>query len=720
MTRIPFAAMLGLCLLASAAPAADLPPPPATSVKTVTDTYFGTQVADPYRWLENMQGSQFKTWLKAQADYADGVLARIPGREALKKRIDELSNAGTVVQGMRLAGGRGFYLKTEPGRNGRQLYVGGDGHERLLLDPDTLPSSGPHYAIDWYSPSPDGKLIAIGVSQGGSEDSELRLYDLTTDTWLDERIDRTGLNENGVGWLPDGKRFFYNRLPAADANGKRERYDKSAVWLHTVGLPAAKDIPMLGYGLDAKRRFDEADIVTLTVARGAHFVLAQIEHGDAIERSYYIAPLDKLEGIATPWRRIVSPDDQVARAWQHGDTLYLLSNQKAPHGKLLALDLNKPDLKTAKVVMPPARGILRDAEAGQDALYIKLGDGEIDKLIQLPYGGRPIAITLPVGGTLREIAVSDDGPDVLVKLEGWTESPRYVAVDGKTGRAHETAIMAKSPVSFADAETRRMIVRSHDGAQVPLSIIMLRGAKLDGSHPTQLSGYGAYGMVMEPRFSAASKAWLEQGGILATCHVRGGGEFGEEWHRAGFIQTKANTAKDFIACADYLVKEGYTSPAKLAGRAGSAGGITIGGAITARPELFAAANSAVGVSDLLRMELTSNGPSNIAEFGTVTKEADFRAMLANSPYHRIQNGVAYPAVIVTTGANDPRVDTWMPAKLAARLQAATSSHKPVILRVDYDGGHGIGSTKAQQVAETADVWSFFLWQMGVPAFQPKD
>ncbi|MFG5408729.1 prolyl oligopeptidase family serine peptidase [Piscinibacter sakaiensis] len=257
-----------------------------------------------------------------------------------------------------------------------------------------------------------------------------------------------------------------------------------------------------------------------------------------------------------------------------------------------------------------------------------------------------------------------------------------------------------------------------------MSLLLPRGltaeqARRDGGRPTVVTGYGAYGISLEPRFSPTRLAWIERGGLAAVCHVRGGGELGEDWHRGGYIETKQNTIGDFIACAEWLVDQGWASPRTLAGTGGSAGGITIGGAITQRPELFAAAQSAVGVSDMLRMELTPNGAPNIAEFGTVTNPAHFRAMFAISPYHRIRDGVAYPAVIVTTGANDPRVDAWMPGKLAARLQAANPNGKPVLLRVDFDGGHGMGSSVTQQLDETADVWSFFLWQMGDPAFQPK-
>jgi prolyl oligopeptidase len=253
---------------------------------------------------------------------------------------------------------------------------------------------------------------------------------------------------------------------------------------------------------------------------------------------------------------------------------------------------------------------------------------------------------------------------------------------------------------------------------VPLTILAKKSLRLDGGNPAILDGYGAYGITLEPDYRPRRLAWLERGGILAIAHVRGGGEFGEEWHMGAHILNKANTIRDFIACAEYLVKEGYTSPKKLAGTGASAGGLTIGGAITQRPDLFAAAQSDVGLSDLLRTELSPNGPPNIAEFGTVTKKDQFTAMYAISPYHRVRDGAAYPATIVTTGINDPRVDAWEPAKFAARLQTATSSGKPVLLRIDYDAGHGYGSTRMQAIAETADVWSFFLWQMGDPAFQP--
>lgn len=697
---------------------ASLGTPPATPVRPVVETYFGTQVSDPYRWLEDMKSAEFKAWLKDQALYAQQVLATIPGRLALQQRLIGLADASTSIAGLEVAAGRMFYLKTEPGKDGRRLYVRDIKGERLLLDPDTLKTEESHVAIDWYSPSPDGHLIAIGVSSGGSEDSELRLLDIKTGKWLADRIDRAGLNGQ-LGWADDGKSFFYNRLPAPDAKGVTERYNKSASYQHVIGQDVSKDVALMGYGVNTAMPFDIADIVTLKTAPGSPYVLAEVAHGDAIEHSFYVVTRDKLQGPATPWQRVAKPEDKIAEAWLHGDQLYLKSNLDAPRGKLLQLALKQADLSKATVALPQAKYVIREANAARDALYVRASEGGVDKLIRLSYQGVVTELTLPVNGTVRDLTTDPVKPGAVYKVEGWVESPRIYRYDSKLDKHLDTKLLKPSPVSFAGYEAKRVMVKSHDGVEVPLSIIAAKGIKLDGTHPTIVTGYGAYGITMEARFSANRMGWLEQDGVMATCHVRGGGEFGEEWHRAAYIYNKANTAKDMVACAEYLIKEGYTSPAKLAGTGGSAGGITIGGAITARPELFAAAQSAVGVSDMLRMELTPNGPPNIAEFGTVTKENDFRAMLSNSPYHRIRDGVAYPAVIVTTGANDPRVDAWMPAKLAARLQAATSSQKPVLLRVDYDGGHGMGSTKAQQVNESADVWSFFLWRMGVPAFQPK-
>jgi len=293
----------------------------------------------------------------------------------------------------------------------------------------------------------------------------------------------------------------------------------------------------------------------------------------------------------------------------------------------------------------------------------------------------------------------------------------FLHYDPKTGTMADTKIIPVSPVDFSGIESEEVKAKSADGTMVPLSIVHQRGLKMDGSHPTLLHGYGSYGYTYDPAFDPTSLAWLERGGVVAVAHIRGGGEYGEDWHNGGRKGTKKNTITDFLACAQYLIDHRYTSPQHLAGEGTSAGGITIGGAITERPDLFGAALDNVGMSDDLRAELQVNGPANIPEFGTVKNGDDFKNLLAISAFHRIKDHTAYPAVLLTTGINDPRVDPWQMNKMTARLQAATSSGKPVLLRVDYDAGHGgIGATKSQHTTLLTDQYSFLLWQLGDPEF----
>jgi len=711
------AVLAAAAAIASPALADDTTAPP-TPREPVTDTYHGVEVVDPYRWMEDMATPQWKTWLKAQAGHAEDVLSRIPGRAALRQRLAELSDAGETLSGIERRGERTFYLKTEPGHDGRRLFVRERGAERLLLDPDALPNESGHHAIDYYAPSPDGRLVALGVSVGGSEDSVLRVLDTATGRFLPDTITRAGLNES-IAWRPDRRSFFYNRLPATTgADGKPERYNKSAIHLHVLGRDPERDPAVFGWSVAPARSFDGPDLPQLVLRPGSPWAVVTVLHGDAPERSIYVAPLAKVTGPETPWRQVIGKQDQVRTAYAAGQRLYAISVQGAPRGRLLSHDLRRLG-SAPRVVVPESASVLRRAVVTSDALVLEALDGGASRLLRVPFSGSVRPLPLPFEGSVRELRADAKARDVLVALEGWTRAPTLVRIDAD-GRTVDTGLQKPLPLDTSAFEARRVMVTSADGTAVPLSILMKKGLVLDGSHPAVITGYGAYGISMEARFVPRRLAWLERGGVLAVAHVRGGGEFGADWHNAARIVrgNKQNTVSDFIACAEYLIASGYTAKGRIAGTGGSAGGLTIGGAITQRPDLFAAAQSAVGLSDLLRAETTSNGPPNIPEFGTVTNPEHFRTMLALSPYHRVQDGTAYPAVIVTTGANDPRVEAWEPGKMAARLQAATSSGKPVLLRVDFDAGHGIGSTKSQAVAEQADVWSFFLWQMGEPGFQP--
>jgi len=372
-------------------------------------------------------------------------------------------------------------------------------------------------------------------------------------------------------------------------------------------------------------------------------------------------------------------------------------------------------------VVPAAEAVITGLGAAKDALYIQRMNGGTGDLLKLAYtsDAKPVPVPLPFEGNVDALATDPRQPGVIYELRGWTRFGGYYAYDAKSNKSVDTRIQ---PQGKYDAPTSLVVdevkAKSADGTLVPMSIVHKKGIKLDGSNPTIVWGYGAYGISQTASFAPTLLPWYDRGGIFAVAHVRGGGEYGEDWHLAGYKGTKANTWNDTIACGEWLIANKYTSSAKMAVRGGSAGGILVGRTITERPDLFGAAIDDVPVSDTLRMETSANGVPNIPEFGSVKTEEGFKALLAMSPYAHVKDGVAYPAVLLTTGINDPRVDAWEAAKMAARLQAATSSGKPILLRIDYDAGHGFGSTKKSSYEVAADRFAFLFWQFGVKGFQP--
>jgi prolyl oligopeptidase len=694
--------------------------PPDTPKHDVTDDYFGTKIVDQYRWLEDLKSPEVSAWMKAQNDYTRSVLDRIPGREKLQARIAELDNTGVRVGAFQSYGGRWFYLRRAPGEDNQKLYTrdGVNGSERLLLDPETLTAKGVHYSIDYYTPSPDGNLVAIGISPGGSENSVLHVLDAATGRDLGERIDRAQFGS--VAWLPNDHSFFYNRLhkPAPD-EPRPLHYLNSRVYLHSLGGDPDTDAAVFGNGLSPAVSAVDSDIPFVGLPVGSKYLIGVIAHGVQNEQTIYIAKLADVHDASAPWHKVVDVEDEVTGADIQGDQLYLTTHHSASRFKVLRVNLPDGDVKSAEVVVPASEAVVTTIAAAADALYVQKLDGGIGKLWRVPFdGGTPTQIRLPFDGAIQELFTNASEPGAFIRTASWTKSPVFLHYDPKSDAMTDTKVLPPSPVDFSAIESEEVKAKAADGTLVPLSIIHKRGLKLDGSHPTLLHGYGSYGITYDPSFDPSSLAWLERDAVIAVAHVRGGGEYGEDWHNGGRKATKENTIDDFIACAQYLIDHKYTSPKHLAGEGTSAGGITVGGAITGRPDLFAAALDNVGMSDDLRAELQVNGPANIPEFGTVKNEDDFHHLLAISGYHRIKDHTPYPAVLLTTGINDPRVDPWQMDKMTARLQAATSSGKPVLLRVDYDAGHGgIGATRSQHTALLTDQYSFLLWQLGDPGFQ---
>jgi prolyl oligopeptidase len=684
--------------------------PPAAPIKPVTDTYFGEQVVDPYRWMEDLKSPELLTWMKAQADYTRHQLDALPDRAPLLARIKQLDHVGDRVYGAQEWGGRWFYEKRPEGHDLPRLCVrdGLTGAERVLVDPEAMATGDKHFALDFTFPSPDGKLVVYGISPSGSEASVLHVMDVATGKALRDTIDRAQFAS--VSWL-DARHFTYTRLQklAPDAP-QTEKYKRATAYLHELGRDPDKDEALFGAGVVPTIAVKDTEIGMVGSPFGSRWVIAVPGDGVRNEFTMYAAPKASLAGAKTPWRKIVDVSDEVTNFDIRGDDVYLLTHKDASRFKIVKTSLLKPDFAKAAVVMPESDVVIRGLGVARDALYAPVLDRGIGKLRKVT-GSTAEDVPVPVAGALDDMFTRADRPGVIVTLAGWTVSPRIYTFDPKAKSFTDTKLAPPSPIDFSNVTSEEVNVTSKDGTKVPMSILRSKEFTKDGSHPTWLDGYGGYGISIDPSFSPVRLAWIERKGVFAFCHVRGGGELGEDWHKAGMLLNKHHTIEDMIACGEWLIGNGYTSSANLAGEGTSNGGITIGGAITEKPSLFAAALIRVGVSNPLRFEETQN-VLNIPEYGSVKTEEGLRGLLAMDPYLHVQDAVRYPAVLLTTGATDPRVAPWQVTKMAARLQAATVSGKPVLLRVDYDAGHGMGSTAEQRDEELADEEAFLLSQFG--------
>ncbi len=699
--------------------------PPVARVQPVVDDDFGARIIDPYRWMESEPKPAFFDYLHGQNDYARAVLARIPGRDALKREIESISGLAARARTVDLAGGRIFYLKRQPGAQIDQLYVRDGANETMLLDPSTLDVGGRHAEIDQFVPSFDGSRVVYGVSVGGSEDSTLHVIETATRKVLPDSIDRAQFAS--ASWAPDGRSFFFARLPASSLTAKaEEQYAHLKVMRHVVGQDPATDTVVL----DADHLpfpFKAAEVFpSIGITPGSNYALAALSDGVSPETALYSAPLADVLSGHPAWRRLAVQADDVVGAVVRGDIVDLMTHHDAPRFKIVQTSLAAPDIAKARTIVPQSSGVLTSLAAASDGLYYAQRDGATFSLHRLGANApEPTTIALPFAGTISPPEEDSGGllaapqrPGALVSLESWVRADAWFRYDPATNALTDTAILPPFPRDLSGYVSTETTATARDGTSIPLSIVTRRGLELDGHRPTYLVGYGAYGLSYDPSFSPGFIPWLDRGGIYAVAHVRGGGELGQAWHDAGKIETKQNTIHDFIDCADALIQRGYTDPAHLAGEGTSAGGILIGGAITQRPDLFRAALVRVGATNTVREEFTANGPSNIPEFGTVTNKEQFPYMLKMDAFNQVRRGVAYPAVLLTGGVNDPRVPVWISAKMTAKLQADTSSHRPILLRVDFDAGHGIGSTRKQHDDEVADEFAFLLWQFGEEGYQP--
>jgi prolyl oligopeptidase len=712
---------LGLALFAaSPANAADAPSAPVAPVRPVTDSYFGTPVVDPYRWMET-GGDELLAYMKAQdavTRQALAPMAQFDGR--MVDELHQITNAAIRVRAVRRVLDTVFFLEIEPGRNDYRLMTrAADGtNARLLLDPATLAATGSHAAIDYFEPSPDGRYVAVGVSLGGSENSVLHVIDVASGKLLEEAITRAQAAE--PSWSDDNAGFYFARLrqmePGAAAATK---YDDMRVFYHRLGTPESADRPVFGPGLADSPDLPRRGNVFMRVVPGTGMVLAAQVSGVVETPALWLR-----HGDSGAWVPVLRHEDGLEDIGFHGSQAYVLSKTgpsgATSNGEVASFDLAHETYAQRHVLIKESDLVLSartgtGIAAAQDALYVHgMRDG-LGVLLRVGYrtGESPEPITLPFKGSIDELQADPLRPGVLVALTGWVQAPAVLAYDPATRQLADTGLQPKSPVDMSGIRAVEVQAASADGTLVPLTVLYRKDLALDGSHPTLLTAYGAYGVSITPAFSGISLPWLERGGIYAVVHARGGGERGEAWHLAGMKTTKQHTIDDFVAGARYLIDHGYTSAAHLGIEGTSAGGIAVGGFLTQHPELVGAVLYRVGITDILRSEQRATGAQNAWEYGTVKNEAEFRAMLAISPYAHVRDGTRYPAVLLETGANDPRVTSWMLTKMTARLQAANASTNPILLRVDFDAGHGLGSDRDQALRLLADEYTFLGWRLGM-------
>lgn len=681
--------------------------PPESQKRPVTDKYHGISVSEDYRWLEDFNAPAVKRWLEEQNRYSRAYLDRTPSRKAIFDRLKELENRSASHYALRERGGLLFAMKNQPPKNHPMLVVmksaDGSKSERVLVDPDAV-NSKVSTAIDWYVPSLDGGLIAVSLSENGSEDGTVYVFETATGKKLPDVVPRVQYATAGgdVAWNRGATGFYYTRYPRDNERPAVDSNFYQQVYFHKLGTPPSTDTYVVG------KEFPRIAEIELKTSDDGSYLLVSVANGDGGEYAHFVM------NNRGRWTQVTRFSDGVISAVLGKDgTLYLLSLKDAPRGKILALPLTNPELSRARTIVPAGDPVIDFFGVTGDGLYVVDVLGGPSQIRTFDLSGKATG-SIPVRpvSSVGEIVPLENN-EILYSSQTYIRPATYYRFDPATRTSTETDLTVTTPANLSDMEVVREFATSNDGTRVPMSIIRPKGIRLDGQNPVLLTGYGGFAVSERPSFSDSRCLWLEQGGVYVVANLRGGDEYGEEWHSAGKLTKKQNVFDDFVACARYLIENKYTNPSRLAIEGGSNGGLLMGAAVTQHPEMFRAVVSEVGIYDMLRVELSPNGQFNVTEFGTVKDREQFKALYTYSPYHNVMDGTAYPAVLMTSGDNDARVDPLQSRKMTARLQAATSSKLPVLLRTNPHAGHGIGTSLDLRVAEETDVYSFLFEQLGM-------
>jgi prolyl oligopeptidase len=688
--------------------------PILAAVKPVTETLWGKQVTDNYRYMEALE-PQTIAWMRAQGVHTRSILGAISPRAVLEAKISAFTSAFGFTRGYVKYGDRALYEERTPGSDNFDLIVRDKAGKRRIVDVAALraSNSGKPHAINYFLASPDGSRVAAGISQGGSEAASIFVYDTATGQQIAGPLD--GADPGFTSWSDDSSTLYFTRLKKlAPGEAEIEKYRNATLVSWDL---KSEPLAILGSTAGHGPSFLPDETPALVISPGAPMAMAVSINGVQSEQALWLAPVSQVNDPNVKWQPFVTRADDVTAAEAAGDTIYLLSHKNAPTFQVLSVKAGEP-LAAARVLVQAERDRVIDSiHAASDALYVLARRGAYSLLLRAPYAAAKIEeIALPFKGYISEAFADPRQPGITIDLASFVIPPATLVYDSVKKSFTDLELGVTSHYDSARFEISDLEARAEDGVMVPETLVRPKGAK--APQIVVIQAYGFYGISQLANFSPRATSFLEAGGTYAWCHVRGGGEQGDAWRLAGKDANKSHTWWDLIACAEDLIERGYTTKDKLFIFGGSAGGITMGRALTERPDLFAGVIALVPGANALRSEFSPSGPFNIPEFGTIQTEQGFKNLYEMDVIQHVQPGVQYPPVMITTGLNDPRTAPWEPAKLTAALQASGTT-RPILLRVDAEAGHGIGSTKSQDDALNADMWAFVFWSAGLPGWQPQ-
>ena len=679
--------------------------PPVAEPKPVVDYFHGTRVIDNYRWLEKSDSPETRKWAESENEYTRALLDPLPGRDALHKRLTQLLSIGNVTAPV-IAGRHYFYTRREGLQNQRVLYVRDslNGSDRVLVDANSLSADGT-IALDWFQPSDNGKYVAYGTSPSGSEMSTLQVIETKTGTILSDTIERT--RAASIAWLHDNSGFYYTRYPKpGELPAGQEMYNRH-VYFHLLSSPVETDDPIFGEGRDPE------DWPSVSLSNDGRWLLINVSEGWTKSELF----LMDLKSNKAP-SRLTTGKNFLYGGDVYDGKVYITSNEDAPRYRVFVTEAGNFEREAWKEVIPQTDAVLQGAAVFGGKLFAQYEQNATSQLKIFDLDGKKLNdLALPAIGTVFGSGGRWDRDEMFYGFQSFTFAPSIYRYDLKEGSTSLWAKVDAPSIDPSGYEVAQEWFASKDGTRVPMFVVHKKGLQKTGKNPTLLTAYGGFNVSLTPSFSRTAYLWMEHGGIFAVANLRGGAEFGEDWHRAGMLDKKQNVFDDMIAAAEHLISEKYTDKHHLAIQGGSNGGLLMGAMMTQRPDLFRAVVCQVPLLDMLHYQDFQIAKLWVPEYGSAENPEQFKWLYAYSPYHHVKSGVEYPAILFMTADTDTRVDPMHAKKMAALMQAEArngSSHtRPILLRIESKAGHGAGKPVTKQIEEFTDVYSFLFWQLGV-------